>query len=123
MVRKITFTATLLVLLLALVPASLLYYLGYTESGLQFIVAKLPARLGPMTLRAAGATGTLAGGMTLEHFELEHELVSLRVEKVAGHVRMLPLLCPPPPENPRLLLPPPPPPPPPPRPPLWPPPP
>ena len=92
MIRKITFTASLLVLLLALVPASLLYYLGYTEHGLQFIVANLPARLGRVTFQAEGATGTLAGGMTLRRFELEHELVSLRVENVAGRVRMLPLL-------------------------------
>jgi autotransporter translocation and assembly factor TamB len=91
-VRKLTFTASLLVLLLALVPASLLYYLGYTEPGLQFIVANLPARLGRVTLQAEGAAGTLAGGMTLRRFELEHELVSLRVENVAGRVRMLPLL-------------------------------
>jgi hypothetical protein len=91
-VRKITFTASLLVLLLALVPASLLYYLGYTEPGLQFIVTRLPERLGPVTMHAEGATGTLAGGMTLRHFELEHELVSLRVANVAGRVRMLPLL-------------------------------
>jgi hypothetical protein len=87
-VRKITFTASLLVLLLALVPASLLYYLGYTEPGLQFIVTRLPERLGPVTMHAEGATGTLAGGMTLRHFELEHELVSLRVANVAGRVAM-----------------------------------
>ena len=92
MVRKLTVTASLLVLLLALVPASLLYYLGYTESGLQFIVANLPQRLGRVTMHAEGASGTIAHGLKLERFELEHELVSLRVENVDGRVRILPLL-------------------------------
>lgn len=92
MVRKITFTAALVVLLLALVPASLLYYLGYTESGLQLIVAKLPPKLGRVTLHAEGASGTIAGGMKLRRFELEHELVSLRVENLQTRLRMLPLL-------------------------------
>ncbi len=92
MVRKLTFTASLLVLLAALVPGSLLYYLGYTESGLQFIVANLPQRLGRVTLKADGASGTIAHGLKLRHFELEHELVSLRVENIAGRLRILPLL-------------------------------
>ena len=92
MVRKITFTAALVVLLLALVPGSLLYYLGYTESGLQFIVAKLPPKLGRVTLHAEGASGTIAGGLQLRRFELEHELVSLRIENVQTRLQMLPLL-------------------------------
>lgn len=92
MFRKLTLTATLLILLLGLLPAALLYYLAYTEAGLQFIVANLPERIGNSTLRARGASGTIAHGLKLEHFELEHELVSLRVEHVEGRLQILPLL-------------------------------
>lgn len=92
MVKKLTLSAGILVLLLAAIPASLLYFLAYTEAGLQFIVARLPSRIGPVTMLAEGATGTIAGGLSLQHFHLEHELVSIDVRDVRGRVDVLPLL-------------------------------
>ena len=92
MVKKLTLSAAILVLLLAALPASLLYFLAYTEPGLQFIVARLPSRIGPVTMLAEGATGTVAGGLALQHFHLEHELVSIDVRDVRGRVDVLPLL-------------------------------
>lgn len=92
MVRKLTLSAAILVLLLLAVPASLLWFLAYTEGGLQFIVTRLPERIGKVTMKAEGASGTIAGGLRLRHFELEHELVSLSIDGVEGRIEMLPLL-------------------------------
>jgi translocation and assembly module TamB len=91
-VRKLTLSATVILLLLAAVPASLLYYLAYTEAGLQFIVARLPGRIGKVGLKAEGASGTIAGGLVLRRFELEHELVSLTIDDLRTRVEVLPLL-------------------------------
>jgi translocation and assembly module TamB len=91
-VRKLTLSAAVLVLVLAAVPASLLYYLAYTEAGLQFVVARLPERIGKVGLKVEGASGTIAGGLVLRRFELEHELVSLTVDDLRTRVAMLPLL-------------------------------
>ena len=56
--------ATAATLLLALaIPAALLYFLAFTESGLQFVVAQIPERIGKIErVRIEGAQGTLAGG-------------------------------------------------------------
>lgn len=92
MVRRITFGTAIALLLLAGLPAALLSFLVYTESGLRLIVGLLPERTPRMTLGAEGPSGTLAGGFRLERFTLQHELVALRVEGVSGRIRVLPLL-------------------------------
>jgi translocation and assembly module TamB len=91
-VRKLTLSAAIFVLLLAVIPASLLYYFAYTGSGLQFIAARLPPRIGNVRLQAEGVSGTIAGGLTLRRFHLEHELVSLTVENLQARLEVLPLL-------------------------------
>ena len=92
MLRKITWSFALLAALLLGVPATAFYLLGYTEAGLRFVVENLPAKVGRVTLQAEGVTGTLSGGFTLQRFTLEHERVSLRIEKTSGRLAMLPLL-------------------------------
>src|SRR5689334_17291388 len=79
-------------LLVVSVPSAVIYYIAYTEPGFQWFVAHLPRRVGNTEMEFVGATGTLAGGFTLDRFELEHERVHLRFEGNAGHVRLLPLL-------------------------------
>jgi translocation and assembly module TamB len=43
-------------------------------------------------MELTGARGTLAGGFTLQRFELEHERMHMRFDDVVGHVRLMPLL-------------------------------
>ena len=52
-----------------------MYYLAYTEPGLQWVVSHIPKRIGRTQLEIVGARGTLAGGFTLERFESDHERV------------------------------------------------
>ena len=92
MVRKLTVGSLLLALLLLAVPAGLLGFLMYSEAGLQFVVARLPERVGRASFAAVGASGTLAGGFELQRFTLQHDLVALRIEGVRARVRVLPLL-------------------------------
>lgn len=89
--RKLTLSAAILLLLLAALPAALLYYFAYTESGLQFIAARVPERIGKVQLRVEGVGGTIAGGLTLHRVQLEHELVSLTVENLQTRLEILPL--------------------------------
>ena len=86
--------ATAATLLLALaIPAALLYFLAFTESGLQFVVARIPERIGKIErVRIEGAQGTLAGGFRVARLELRQERVALRIEGASGRLRMLPLL-------------------------------
>lgn len=79
-------------LLVVSVPSAVIYYIAYTEPGLQWFVAHIPKRVGNTEMEFVGAKGTLARGFTLERFELEHERVHLRFEGNAGHLRLLPLV-------------------------------
>ncbi len=79
-------------LIVVSVPTAVIYYLAYTEPGLQWIVAHVPRRIGRTQMEFVGATGTLAKGFRVERFELEHERVHLRFEGAVGHVTLLPLM-------------------------------
>jgi translocation and assembly module TamB len=92
MVRKITAGTLIALLVLAAIPAALLWFLAYTPEGIRFVVDRVPTRIGPVTLHIEGASGTVAGGFTVQRFTLEHELVSLRVEGIRMRLRVLPLL-------------------------------
>ncbi len=90
--RRIFIILGITLLLVVSVPSALIYYIACTEPGLQWLVAHLPRHVGRTEMEFVGAKGTLAGGFTLERFELEHERVHLRFEGNAGHVRLLPLI-------------------------------
>jgi translocation and assembly module TamB len=75
------------------IPLALLGWLAYTESGLRFIVDRVPERIGKLEgIRLEGVSGTIAGGFSLQRFELVQERVALRAAGVSGRLRMLPLL-------------------------------
>ena len=90
--RRIFIILGIVLLIAVSVPTAAVYYIAYTEPGLQWLVAHLPTRIGGTQMEFVGASGTLHGGFRLERFELEHERVHLRFEGSAGHVRLLPLL-------------------------------
>lgn len=70
----------------------LLAWILYTESGLQFTVARLPARMGKATLTLEGVRGTIAGGFSVQRAEIDHERAHTLVEKGTARVNFWPLL-------------------------------
>ena len=90
--RRLFIILGIALLFVVSVPTAAIYYIAYTEPGLQWFVAHLPRHVANTDMEFVGAKGTLAGGFTLERFELDHERVHLRCEGNAGHVRLLPLL-------------------------------
>src|SRR6185295_10349864 len=92
MTRRIFIIIGIVIAFAITAPIGMLYYLAYTDGGLQFIVRHIPKKIGRTELDIVGAQGTLAGGFMLKRFELEHERVHLRFDEVVGHVTLLPLL-------------------------------
>ncbi len=79
--RVLIISAVLLVLFLSL-PVAVVYWLCYTESGLQWLVARAE-KLEKTRMRFEGVQGTLADPIVIRRFELDHE----RVRIVATDVR------------------------------------
>ena len=90
--RRLLHTSWILLLALALMVAGAIYYLGWTESGLQRLVSLANRRLGPVTLSLAGARGTLHGGVHFDRVEVDHQRVQVIANRVDGRVALLPLL-------------------------------
>lgn len=70
-----------LVALLAMALAGF-YWLGWTESGLQFLASKLSRRVGPVEMRFEGASGTLAHGLHMDRFVLDHRRVHIEADDI-----------------------------------------
>ena len=77
---------------LVLVLISLLAWVIYTEAGLRFAVARLPERMGKVTLKIADVRGTIAGGFEARLVEVDHELTYVRVEHGRARVNFWPIL-------------------------------
>jgi translocation and assembly module TamB len=84
--------AALVVALLLLTILSLLAWVIYTEAGLRFAVARLPERLGKVTLRIERVYGTIAGGFGADHVEVDSERTHVVVVKGSARVNFWPLL-------------------------------
>ncbi len=90
--RLLLLISGLLILLAVAVPSAAVYYTVFTEGGLQFILSKVPHRIGGVQLQIVNATGTIAHGIRVERVEIEHDRVHLRFEGIAGRVALMPLL-------------------------------
>lgn len=91
--RRWILTGGALVLLIALtVPLAALLVATRTETGLRFIVSKVPERIGRAKLDIGDVRGTLAHGITVDYFEIDHERVRLRLERISARLDLLPLL-------------------------------
>lgn len=84
--------AALAVGLLVLVVIALLAWIIYTEAGLRFAVARLPEKLGKVTLHIEEVRGTIAGGFSATLVDVDHELSHTRVENGRARVNFWPLL-------------------------------
>ncbi len=92
MARPLTLAFVVLLAILASLPFALLYYLAFTPEGLAMIVARVPHRIGPVTMRIGEVRGTIAGGFDVTRFELTHERVHLVIEEAHARVAIAPLL-------------------------------
>jgi translocation and assembly module TamB len=90
--RLLLIISGLLILLAVAVPSAGLYYVVFTESGLQFLLKQVPHRIGGVQLDIVNARGTLAHGIRIERVDVEHDRVHVRVEGLEGRVALLPLL-------------------------------
>ena len=86
--RRLKIAALIFGLLLLLVLAFLAWVL-YTEAGLRFAVARLPERMGKVTLRIEGVYGTIAGGFGADLADIDSERTRVRVEKGSARVNLL----------------------------------
>jgi translocation and assembly module TamB len=90
--RLLLILACVLVFLVIAVPALIVWSAVYTEGGLQFVARHIPHRIAGVQLDISGVSGTLASGVHVERFELDHELVHLTVTDIAGRVTVAPLI-------------------------------
>ena len=90
--RWLLIIAGLLIFMAVAVPSAAIYYVVFTEDGLQFVVRRIPHRIGGVQLNIVNVKGTLAHGIRIERIDVEHERVHVRVEGLEGRVALLPLL-------------------------------
>ena len=89
--RRLKITALVIGFLFLLILAMVAWVIG-TEAGLRFAVARLPERMGKVTLKIEGARGTIAGGFSAVSVDVDHELTRTVVEKGSARVNVWPLL-------------------------------
>jgi autotransporter translocation and assembly factor TamB len=90
--KKILLGALVIVLL---IPAATLYFVATTESGLQFVVNRLQGRrIGPATITAQGATGTLVDGFKLQRLRIEQRRADVDLAGIEARLALAPLFVP-----------------------------
>jgi translocation and assembly module TamB len=77
---------------LVFILVSLLAWVIYTEAGLRFVVARLPEKMGKVTLKIENVEGTIAGGFSAHLVEVDHDLTFVRVENGRARVNFWPIL-------------------------------
>lgn len=92
MARRFTLAFAVLLAVLCALPFALLYYLAFTPEGLAMIVARVPHRIGPVTMEIGTVRGTIAGGFDVSRFELTHQRVHLVIEAAHARLAIAPLL-------------------------------
>ena len=91
MKRRLKITALILGLLVLLL-LSFVAWVVYSEAGLRFAVARLPEKIGKVTLKIEKVHGTIAGGFGAEWVDVDHERTHVRVEQGQARVNIWPLL-------------------------------
>ena len=92
MPRRIAIIAALISAFVLAVPTAAIYFAAYTQSGLQFIVARLPGRIGSVRLRFFDVRGTLVDGVRIGRLEIDQERVYLLFDDVRVRIELRSLL-------------------------------
>ena len=90
--RRVVLIAVFTIALALAVPTVVIYYAAFTQSGLQFIVHRVPQRIAGVRLRFVNVSGTLADGVRMERLEIDQERVYLRLEDVRARIDLRSLL-------------------------------
>jgi hypothetical protein len=77
---------------LTLVLLLFVAWVVYTEAGLRFAVARLPERMGKVTLKIENVRGTIAGGFGADLADIDHERSHVLVHNGSARVNVWPLL-------------------------------
>src|SRR5689334_10775652 len=91
MKRRLKFVALAFGVLILLILLTLAWVI-YTEAGLQFAVARLPQKVGSVTLVIEDVHGTIAGGFSAKKVDVDHALTHVLVENGRARVNFWPLL-------------------------------
>lgn len=90
--RVLLLVAAFLILMVVTVPTAVIYYVTFTQSGLQLIVSLIPRRIGDVRLQIDNITGTIAHGIRADAVDVDERVVHVRVEGLVGRVALAPLL-------------------------------
>jgi translocation and assembly module TamB len=90
--RRVLLIAVLVTALALAVPTAAIYFAAFTQSGLQFIVNRVPARIGGVRLTFVNVRGTLVDGVRMDRLEIDQERVYLRFEDVRARVDLRSIL-------------------------------
>ena len=90
--RRFVLIAVLITALALAVPTGVIYFAAFTQSGLDFIVARIPGRIGGVRLKFLNVRGTLIDGVRIERLEIDQERVYLRFEDVRARIDLRSLL-------------------------------
>jgi autotransporter translocation and assembly factor TamB len=89
--RRLKITALVIGSLVLLVIAFVAWVIS-TEAGLRFAVARVPERIGKVTLKIEEVRGTIVGGFGARRVDVDHELTRTVVENGSARVNAWPLL-------------------------------
>ena len=90
--RRVVLIAALITAFVLAVPTAVIYYAAFTQGGLQFIVKRVPGRIGGVRLTFVNVSGTLVDGVRIERLEIDQERVHLRFEDVRARIELRSLL-------------------------------
>ena len=90
--RLLLLIAGALILIAVAVPTAAVYYLAFTEDGFQFIVSRIPHRVGGVEIDIINPHGTMARGISFEQVDIDHHLVHLTIKNIRARVELTPLL-------------------------------
>jgi translocation and assembly module TamB len=90
--RRVVLIALFITVLVLAVPTALVYFVAFTQSGLQFVIKRVPKHIGGVSLTFVNVRGTLVDGVHIERLEIDQERVYLRFEDVQAHVDLRSLL-------------------------------
>ena len=90
--RRVILLAALITAVALAVPTAVIYYAGFTQSGLRFIINRVPQRIGGMRLTFVNVRGTLHDGVRIDRLEIDQERVFLRFEDLRARIDLASLL-------------------------------
>jgi translocation and assembly module TamB len=90
--RRVILVAVLITAFALAVPSAVIYFAAFTQGGLQFIVNRIPQKIGGVRLKFVTVRGTLASGVSIAQLEIDQERVYLRFDDVRARINLGSLL-------------------------------